>query len=72
VEDLTNMRLGIVIDGKSAEELFAVGPKDIISFLESRFHVRTEDIKSVAFIGVPDENNPLRVIRHKDNYTRPE
>lgn len=45
----------IVIDGESAEELFAVGPNDLREyFLPKLLNVKSKDIKKIQFFsGVP-------------------
>lgn len=70
-------RLTIVIDGKSANELFAVGPKDLAYFLKEKFNVLKKDIKIIAFEEDVDSDEYMEVLTgkrprliHKDNYFR--
>lgn len=69
----------IVIDGESAESLFAAGPIDLKEFfLPEKLGVKTEDVKSITFIDdisdAPSEEYASRVFGertiHKDNYKR--
>lgn len=72
-------KLTIIIDGKSAKELFNVGPKDLKSFLKERFNVNEKDIKTIAFeedlnaeeFGSFIFGERTRIV-HKDNYFRGE
>lgn len=70
-------RLTIVIDGKSANELFLVGPKDLRFFLKEKFNVKEKDIKTVVFEEDLNEEQYGEYIFgertrcfHKDNYIR--
>ncbi len=69
-----SMTLHIVIDGKSAEELFAAGPIDMKDyFLPDKLGVRSEDVKEITFRKVTERTEfgvPTREIHHKDNYVR--
>lgn len=72
-------KLTIIIDGKSANELFNVGPKDLKLFIKERFNVNEKDIKTIAFeedlsaeeFGSYIFGERTRTI-HKDNYFRGE
>ena len=72
-------KLTIVIDGKSAKELFNIGPKDLKLFLKEKFNVDKKDIKTIAFeedlsaeeFGSYIFGERTRTI-HKDNYFRGE
>lgn len=59
------MRLHITIDGPSAEDLFPVGPNDLLNyFLPEKLGVDPKDVKPIRFTDV--EKN----IVHTDNYRR--
>lgn len=68
------MKLVIVIDGESADHLFAVGPVDLRDyFLPKGMNVKTEDIKRITFEQVTERTEggwPYRVTTHKENYQR--
>ena len=68
-DKFAGMSLNILIDGESAKELFAMGPKDIIYFLKKELCVNPSDVKVCSF-----GNNSFKKIvagedsiRHKDN-----
>lgn len=70
-------RLTIIIDGKSANELFCVGPKDLKLFLKEKFNVKEKDIKTIAFEeDLNEEQFGAYIVGkrercfHKDNYFR--
>ena len=71
------MRLSIQIDGDSANELFAVGVKDLMWFLKEKFNVNPKDVVYCVFEEKLNEDEYMdtllgkraRII-HKDNYTR--
>ncbi len=66
-----NMRCTIVIDGESAEDLFAVGPVDLRThFLPKDLHVNEKDIVRVTFAEGSMIDGTGTV--HKDNYVRDE
>ena len=59
------MKLTITIDGPSAEDLFPVGPNDLLNyFLPEKLGIDPKDVKSIRFIDA-DKN-----IQHADNYYR--
>lgn len=71
------MKLCIVIDGKSADELFAVGPNDLREyFLPEYLHVDPKDVKSIHFEEVHEgeDGRPWPISGsckvHKDNFSR--
>lgn len=70
------MELNIVIDGDSADELFAVGPIDLRDFfLPEKLGVKSSDVKSINFHKIieRDENgNPSKYTVYKDNFLREE
>lgn len=69
------MTLHIVIDGESAEELFAVGPNDLRTHFLKKIGVKQGDVKQISFkqIAERDEDNfPTKWTVHKDNYSRGE
>jgi len=71
------MRLSIQIDGDSANELFAVGVKDLMWFLNEKFNVNQKDVVYCVFEENLNEDEYMdtllgkrtRII-HKDNYYR--
>ena len=80
------MKAVIVIDGKSANELFAVVPKDLRNhFFPERLNVDPQDVVKIHFeelqrdgkVITPTEawlesSEPYSVITHEDNYEREE
>jgi len=77
------MKCVIVIDGKSAEELFAVGGKDLVNhFLPKGLFVKSKDVVKIHFeelrrdgkiVTMEDAllgGKPYQVITSKDNYER--
>jgi hypothetical protein len=62
----------IIIEGESAEELFAVGPIDLRDyFLSESLHVKPADVKSIQFNKVEKWDSigvPIEGIKHKDNF----
>lgn len=59
------MKLTITIDGPSTEDLFPVGPNDLLNyFLPEKLGVNPKDVKFIRFTDV--EKN----IVHADNYYR--
>ena len=59
------MRLHITIDGPSAEDLFPVGPNDLLNyFLPEKLGVDPKDVVSIRFIDAE------KGIQHADNYHR--
>lgn len=72
-----NMRLSIQIDGDSANELFAVGVKDLMWFLKEKFNVNPKDIVYCVFEEKLNDDEFMDTLLgkrarlvHKDNYTR--
>ena len=67
------MKLVIMIERKELDELFAVGPKDLINYLiPEAFNVRPEDVKACWFEEVDDKDakwqgREYTVIKHQDN-----
>ena len=70
------MKLHLVIDGASADELFAVGPNDLREyFLPEKLGVNADDVVSIRFSKVTERTEygmPSHSIVHKDNYLREE
>ena len=71
------MKLVMVIDGQSAEDLFAVGPTDLREhFLKEYLHIDPYDVAKCVFEEVDAKARisglPYDVITHKDNYNRDE
>jgi len=77
------MKVVIVIDGDSAADLFAVGPKDLREhFMPKQWGVDPKDVKKIHFeelkrdgkiISTHDalmKKGPYTRINHKDNYER--
>ena len=67
------MKLIIVIEGESAKELFAVGPKDMKEWflLNECLHVKPEDVKSIIFQEVVERDGigfPTKIITNKENF----
>ena len=67
------MKLIIVIEGESAKELFAVGPKDMKEwFLPNEcLHVKSEDVKSIRFEEVIERDGlglPTKTLTNKENF----
>lgn len=66
------MRLCIVIQGVSAEELFAVGPNDLRDyFLPEHLDVNPADVQQVSFrqtIETDSSGLPARERVHLDNF----
>lgn len=59
------MKLVISIDGPSAEELFPVGPTDLLNyFLPEKLGVDPKDVVSIKF------TDAEKGIQHADNYQR--
>lgn len=59
------MKLVISIDGPSAEDLFPVGPTDLLNyFLPEKLGVDPKDVVDITFIDIK------KGIRHADNYYR--
>ncbi len=77
--DNTKWKLCIEVDGDSAKDLFAVGVNELKYFLEEKFNVAPQDIKSVQFHEVMTEDEIEEYIQgkrlryfHRDNYSRKE
>jgi len=75
---MAKMKMSIVIDGDSVDELFAIGPRDLLqTFLPDRFDVDPKDVVHIMFqedltadeFGEHIMGNRSRTI-HKDNYFR--
>jgi hypothetical protein len=72
------MKLTLVIDGPSAEDLFAVGPTDLREhFLKEYLHVDPRDVKKCYFSECDDIESKMRgssyiITTHKENYNRDE
>lgn len=71
------MRLSIQIDGDSANELFAVGVKDLMWFLKEKFNVNQKDVAYCVFEENLNEDEYMDVflgkrtrLVHKGNYYR--
>ena len=80
------MKLVLVIDGQSANDLFAVGPKDIREYFgPEEWGIRTKDIAKCHFEELQDIDGNIittrdtfgrlsggkyKVITHPDNYER--
>jgi hypothetical protein len=77
------MKCVIVIDGESANELFAVGPKDLRDhFLPNDLHVQSADVVKIHFEELKrDEkiinsseailsSKPYSICNHPDNFER--
>lgn len=71
------MQLSIQIDGDSANELFAVGVKDLMWFLKEKFNVNHEDVVYCVFEEKLNEDEFMDTLLgkrtrlvHKDNYRR--
>lgn len=71
------MQLSIQIDGDSANELFAVGVKDLMWFLKEKFNVNSKDIVYCVFEEKLNEDEYMDTLLgkrarriHKDNYRR--
>lgn len=71
------MRLSIQIDGDSANELFAVGVKDLMWFLNEKFNVNQKDVVYCVFEENLNEDEYVDTLLgkrtrliHKDNYYR--
>lgn len=67
------MKLIIIIEGESAKELFAVGPKDMKEwFLPNEcLHVKSEDVKSIRFVEVIKRDEfgfPTKTLINKENF----
>lgn len=73
-ESTDKMKLVIVIDGDSADELFAVGPVDLRDyFLPEKLQVKSEDVKEIRFQKVVERDSmgfPSKYIKHVDNFRR--
>lgn len=64
-------KLVIVIDGDSYDELFAVGPDDLMDLLVEKLYVKREDIKKCWFekrVGDILKDEEVTVYKHKDNH----
>lgn len=71
------MQLSIQIDGDSANELFAVGVKDLMWFLKEKFNVNPKDVVYCVFEEKLNEDEYMDTLLgkrtrliHKDNYRR--
>lgn len=68
------MRLCIMIEGESAENLFAVGPNDIKSyFLPKGLKVKPSDVKQITFrqVAETDANGvPTHWKVHQENFSK--
>lgn len=65
------MKLYLIIEGESAENLFAVGPNDLLNyFLPEKFNVKSNDVVQIRFECPSDEEG--KIIVHKDNYYKHE
>ena len=67
------MKLIIVIEGESAKELFAVGPKDMKEwFLPNEcLRVKSEDVKHIRFEEVQERDDlglPTKILTNKENF----
>jgi hypothetical protein len=70
------MKLVIVIKGDSADELFAVGPKDIKNhFLPKYLGVKSKDVKKCWFEEITEKEfekkisgEKYMITTHKDNF----
>lgn len=82
---MIDMKMVLVIDGESANELFAVGVKDLANFfLPRRMNIKTKDIKRLWFEELRRDGKEITeeksfdgreycVIKDKDNiYNRDE
>lgn len=75
---MSEYKLTITIDGESANDLFAVGPKDLLEFfLPDRLGVNPKDVKQISFIeDLTDEEFTAHLLghrsrsEHRDNYFR--
>jgi len=69
------MKLLIVIEGESADELFAVGPKDLKEhFLPKYLKVKSSDVEKCWFEELTDEEYQKKIkgekytaVKHADN-----
>ncbi|MFW6129559.1 MAG: hypothetical protein ACOC56_00155 [Atribacterota bacterium] len=66
------MKLVIVIEGKSAENLFPVGSKDLKEwFLPKCLNVKSEDVKHIHFEKVSKRDElgfPIETLTNKENF----
>ncbi len=72
---MKNYKLRIIISGKSAKELFCIGPKDLMNFLKEKFNVNKKDIEVCEFVEDLNEDEFFEFLTgqrprniHKDNY----
>ena len=64
------MKLVIVIDGESADDLFTCGVEDIMShFLPTGLSVKTDDIKECRFEEIKPEEKEKKLRGEKYTYT---
>jgi len=64
------MKLVLVIEGESAEDLFACGVKDIMNhFLPQKLGVKTKDIKECWFEEIKPEEKRKRLNGEPYKYT---
>ncbi len=67
------MRFVLVVTGESAEELFAVGPKDLVNhFLKKYLYIKPKDVKECWFEKISDldarmEGKKYTLTKHEDN-----
>ena len=67
------MRFVLVVTGESAEELFAVGPKDLVNhFLKKHLYIKPKDVKECWFEKISDldarmEGKEYTLTKHEDN-----
>lgn len=67
------MRFVLVVTGDSAEELFAVGPKDLVNhFLKEHLFIKPKDVKECWFEKISDldarmEGREYTLTKHEDN-----
>ena len=75
------MKLILVIDGDSADELCAVGPEDLMHLLNKNLYIKKKDIVKIFFeeitrgeniINIQDtlDGKDYSVYTHPDNYER--
>jgi hypothetical protein len=68
------MKFVLVVEGESAEELFAVGPKDLMNhFLPKDLNIKKEDVKKCWFEKNSDpdaflEGREYTITKHNDNF----